>query len=75
MRGISLDATEKLADNWYFEGQLEEKLGNFGHALAAFEKAQRISPQRHYLESIARISKTLGDHRRAYRAEHDLQHP
>jgi hypothetical protein len=49
-------------------GQLEERLGNTGHALRAFEESNRIRPDRGTLLAILGLAGRMGDRMRTFSA-------
>jgi tetratricopeptide (TPR) repeat protein len=68
LRDLTSADMGSLASTIGFLGQLELQLGNRGHALKAFEEANRISPTNQALANVASVSEQLGDLRRAYHA-------
>jgi hypothetical protein len=49
-------------------GNLELRLGNTGHAMRAFEEANRFDPESDGLRRVAELSERLRSYRRAYHA-------
>ncbi len=60
------------ADAWITEGQLEQSLGNQGHALQAFERANRIDPGSGGLAAVAQLAERMGNLGRALLAYSEL---
>ena len=68
LRALANGSGPKLAETMVLLGQLESDRGNSGHALHAFEEANRFDPNSAGLQHVASLSERLGDLRRAYQA-------
>lgn len=72
LRGREAGSAREIASIWVHEGRLEERLGNVGRALAAFERAHRLDRESEGLPELARLSESQGDWVRTYQAYTEL---
>jgi hypothetical protein len=72
VRGRAAGRASQLAAAWIFQGRLEQRLGNDGRAMQAYERAHRLDPESGALAQTAALAERLGDLGRAHRAYAEL---
>lgn len=65
VRQLARTNPDKLAESYALEGRVRLELGQPGSALSAYREAYRVNEDPSYLERVAKLAESLGDHAQA----------